>query len=285
MKTTQNYLLLALAFAAAPVSATPLFGIELAKFSVVAAGYATYGANATLSGEVGARSYVTAGAGGVSAADSSNTANVRLALDQLGAAQAALNNMGAGITLAPTMAGHTTLAAGVYSASALTTAAGTTLTLDGGGADNPLWVFNIPTYLVTGAGTQIEIINAGAHASVVWNTGGYTTLGASTTFLGSVLAAAYISQGAGTTFTCGTMFSGSYVAIAAGAAVTSTNCAATASWGGSVDGLGAGLDIVDGIAVAARQAAPVPVPAPGTPALMLLGLGLLGVSRALRTRR
>lgn len=155
-----------------------------------------------------------------------------------------------------------------------------------------MWVFNIPTYLVTGAATKIEIVNAGAHASVIWNTGGYTTLGANTTFLGSVLSSAYISQGDGTTFTCGTMFSASYVAIAAGAAVKSTDCAATATWAGSVDGLGAGLDIVNGVAVAATALpagagvpAATPVSAPGTPALVLFGLGLLVVSRKLRPRR
>lgn len=115
MKTKTSLALIALAFVLAPVSATPLFGIELAKFSVIAADYATYGAGAVVSGQVGAVTYVTAGAGGVSAGDSTATLNaeVTTALGQLGSAQAALNKMGAGTTLAPTMAGHTTLSAGV----------------------------------------------------------------------------------------------------------------------------------------------------------------------------
>ncbi|MBC7513951.1 MAG: DUF3494 domain-containing protein [Herminiimonas sp.] len=273
----------------APGFATPLVGVELARFSVLAGGYATYGAGANVSGEVGATSYITGGAGSNSAADRTNTVSVTGALGEMAAAQIALNNMGTGTVLGATMAGNQTLIPGVYSASALTTAAGTILTLDGGGADNPYWIFNIPTYLVTGASTKIDVVNAGANASVVWNTGGYFSMGAGTSFLGTVMSGAYITQGAGSKFQCGNLFAASYVAISAGSHVSSTNCHGNATWAGSESGLGAGLDIVDG-AVQARlalprlllvesagQAEPVPVPEPGTIAMLLLGLGLITV--------
>jgi hypothetical protein len=287
MKKTTYFLPLLFTFGAvAPVSATPLIGTELAKFSVLAGGYSTYGAGSVVGGEVGGVSYVTGEAGSSSAGDRTNTAGVRTALTELATAQQALNNMGAGTVLGTTMAGNQSLRAGVYSASALTLAAGTILTLDGGGADNPYWVFNIPTYLATGAMAKIEIINAGANASVVWNTGGYTTMGAATSFIGTVLTGAYISQGAGSEFGCGNLFAASYVSIGAESQVTSTNCLGKGSWEGSKFGMAAGLEIVDGVAQA-RMALPAAaeIPEPGTVAMLLLGLGLIGVASKAQLRQ
>ncbi|MGS0758104.1 ice-binding family protein, partial [Roseateles sp. GG27B] len=116
------------------------------------------------------------GAGAISGGDSVNTAAIATALGQLVTAKTALNAMATNTTLLPTIGGNVTLKPAVYGATALTFAANSVLTLDGGEASNPIWVFNIPTYLVTGANTEIKIINAGTDASVEWNTGGYTTL-------------------------------------------------------------------------------------------------------------
>lgn len=267
-----------------PVWDMPLIGSDLAQFSILAGGYATYGAGAVASGKVGALDYIVGGAGAASAGDDTNTTGVNNALLQLGAAQRALNFMQTTSILAPTVSGFIELAPGVYSASALTTAAGTTLHLDGGGLENPVWVFNIPTYLVTGASTSISIINAGANASVIWNTGGYVSMGASTSFLGTILSGAYISQGAGSDFSCGNLFASSYVSLSAGSQVTSTACKETDSWAGSLQGLGANLDIADGIAVAhiVIDDPTSAVPEPKTTFLIGLGFGLLGLFRMQR---
>lgn len=266
----------AAAAAAIPVTANAaaLLGTDLASFSILAGGYATYGASATVSGPIGAVSYVVGGAGSSSGGDIVNKPQVVAGLAQLASAQAALNAMPTTTTLAPTVSGNVTYTPGVYSAPALVTAAGSILTLDGGGASNPTWVFNIPTYLVTGAGTQIKIINSGTGASVLWNTGGYAALGASTMMLGTILSGAYISEGGGATMGCGNVYSQSYISVPAGSNVTSTNCLGTGSWAGSPKGLGMGLDIVGGVAVA--SAAPVvAVPEPQTYAMLMLGLGVV----------
>lgn len=255
-----------------------------------------------VSGKVGAITYVVGGAGSLSGGDSVNTATVATALSQIATAKSALNGMQTDTTLLPTLSGNVRLTPGVYGAAALTTAAGSVLNLDGGGAESPIWVFNIPTYLVTGANTEIKITNAGAGASVFWNTGGYTSLGASTNFLGTILAGTYISQGAGANLACGNTFAMSYISIPAGSDVKSSDCAGSGSWAGSVRGMGVGLDIVNGVAVAAIStlaakgmglgldsvngpavASVSAIPEPETYALLLAGLGVLAFKARRRT--
>lgn len=152
--------------------------------------------------------------------------------------QASLGKLAAGKTLAATVSGTVSLDAGVYSATALTTAAGTAIRLDGHGLANQLWVFNIDTYLVTGAGTTVDLINAGSGSSVIWNTGGYTTLGAETAFLGTIFANDYVTVAAhvsvkGPDTSCGGIFSASSnVTMGATATVGSEGCsgAGNAYW-------------------------------------------------------
>jgi len=265
-------LLGAFAFVPTHVWASSLLGPDLATFSVLSGSYVTYGADAVIGGRVGAATYITAGANATSGGDvANNPPEVQRALTQLATAQAALNNMGAGKVLLPTVSTDLTLAPGVYSASALTIAASTKVILDGGGTIDPTWVFNIDTYLVTGDSAEIRIVNAGTDASVVWNTGGYTTLGANTTFLGTILSKTYISQGAGAAVTCGAVYSNSYISIPAGGKSASTNCAPTDTWAGSVKGLASNLMINDqNVAETAS-----PVPEPHAYALLLAGFLVL----------
>jgi len=242
-------LLVAFCYYPSHALATPLIGTELASFSVLAGDYATYGADTVIKGNVGAVGYVTAGANattfnnysgaaityGAGASSSSTNAVdavtvgaganagivgsdisiMATAFTQFNAAKSALTNMGTGSVLGATMDGNIKLTPGVYSSSALTTAAGTVITLDGGGAANPYWVFNIDTYLVTGADTEVQFGTGVTNASVLWNTGSYTTLGAGTSLLGVVLSSGYISEGAGANILCGNAFSASYIGVGA----------------------------------------------------------------------
>lgn len=312
-------LLVALVYAPAEVLAAPLLGAELASFSALAGSYASYGANSTIKGNVGSIDAITAGASGtsfnnyagaaitlganakstssnagaaitigaeasggvVSAYDASSVDIVRAALLQFASAKSALTKMGQdaagnniGTVLSPTMAGNVLITPGVYSATALTTAASTVLTFDGGGAANPIWVFNIDTYLVTGASTLVQFAPGTTNGSVLWNLGGYMTLGAQTSLIGTVLSTAYISEGAGAGISCGNAFSLGYVVLGDSFSSSASNC------GGSLKGMGAGLDISEnGTAVPAAFAVAV-VPEPQTYAMLLAGLGLMaGVTR------
>ncbi|WP_295956177.1 ice-binding family protein [Rhodoferax sp.] len=106
------------------------------------------------------------------------------------------------------------------------------LTLDAQNMDNQTWIFNITDYLVTGASTSIQLINAGVGDSIFWNTGGYAALGATSTFEGSIFALTYISVGANTTVigvgrSCAGLYSAtSYVSSGDGSVIDSQGCSA-----------------------------------------------------------
>jgi len=244
--------------------------------NMLSGGAATVGANAYVAGTVEALGAVTLSASSTTHGAGTLSAlpmNVQSDAQQIGAAQAALKNMGQGTALGTTMTLDTTLYPGVFTAANLSTTAGITLTLDGQNRPNQSWVFNIDDYLVTGAAMKVVLINADASNSVIWNSGGYTSLGASGEFIGTVLAKDYVSVGAGTSVTgvgtaCGGIFSAtSYVSTGDGARIGGNGCR----------GIGSGFDIVDGTAV--RSIDISAVPEASTYAMLVAGLALLGLMR------
>lgn len=144
--------------------AVPLIGADLSNFSILAGDYITYGANNPVNGTIGAVNYITLGID--SDISHVNSVNVLSGLTDLLNAKSALNNMSQGIALDNTLSGNNTFTPGVYTASSLTTDALANITLDGQGQINPYWVFNIATYLSTGAGTQVKIKKAGSGGGV-----------------------------------------------------------------------------------------------------------------------
>lgn len=87
----------------------------------------------------------------------------------------------------------TTLTPGVYcySASLLITSV---LTLDAGGNPNAQWVFRMASStLTTGAGSSIVLFGDARATNVVWHVGSSATLGAGSTFVGTIIAVASIS--------------------------------------------------------------------------------------------
>lgn len=213
---------------------------------VLAGGAASVGANATVGEYVSAVGAISVSASGsvplkltlslspVVPANLTAAINARVVADtaQIKTAQRALNALGTGMKLAATMVTNTTLMAGVYSAPSLSTTAGTTLTLDGQNKANQVWVFNIANILATGASTKIELVNEGIGSSVIWNTGGYASLGASSELVGTILSQDYISVGAsavvtGTGTSCGQLLSRSYVSMGDSAVVGGSGCGIT----------------------------------------------------------
>jgi predicted acyltransferase (DUF342 family) len=102
---------------------------------------------------------------------------------------------------------------GVYHASALATTAGITLTFKGSSSREPEeWIINVDNYISFGANLKIKLDeNVALGSSIVFNSGTYTTIGANSNVIGTIIAGTYITTGEKTTITgigsnCGGMF-------------------------------------------------------------------------------
>jgi hypothetical protein len=96
--------------------------------------------------------------------------------------------------------GGKTLTAGVYcfSGSALLTG---TLTLNGLGNPNPVFIFKIVGTLTTANGSSVVLVNGGSTCNVFWQVGGSAMLGTTTAFAGNILAMSNITMTSGASLT------------------------------------------------------------------------------------
>ncbi len=120
-----------------------------------------------------------------------------LALSSASAAYAdAVSRSSARVAVAGDIGGQT-FTAGLYtSTSSLAISAGD-ITLDAKGDPNAIFIFQMATTLSTGAGRQIVLAGGAQGFNVFWQVGTTATLGANSTFVGSILADQSITLGAG----------------------------------------------------------------------------------------
>ena len=86
-----------------------------------------------------------------------------------------------------------TLAPGVYCFPSTTADLTTgTLTLDGGGDSNAVWVFQVGTGITTGT-ASVAMVNGGQQRNVFWQVGTAATIGTDTAFKGNILAGSAIT--------------------------------------------------------------------------------------------
>lgn len=100
-------------------------------------------------------------------------------------------NAAAGQVVTQTVAtelGSTTLGPGVYDSAAGTFGITGTLTLDGGGNPNAVFIFKAASTLITAASSNVVLVNGAQACNVFWVVGSSATLGASSNLLGNVLA-------------------------------------------------------------------------------------------------
>jgi hypothetical protein len=96
--------------------------------------------------------------------------------------------IGAGQTLTP----------GVYKASSSLDVGGS-LTLDGGGDPNAVFIFQAPSTLITDSASSVILTNGAQACNVFWQVGSSATLGTNSAFAGTILALTSISVDTGDT--------------------------------------------------------------------------------------
>ena len=91
-------------------------------------------------------------------------------------------------TIAGDLAGLT-LAPGIWkSSSTLMIGVGGTVTLDGGGDPNAVWIFQISSALTTGSGSKVVLAGSASAHNVFWTVGSGATLGTTSIFNGTILS-------------------------------------------------------------------------------------------------
>ena len=95
--------------------------------------------------------------------------------------------------------GGTTLTAGVYDSAAGTFGVTGTLTLDGEGDPDAVFVFQMASTLTTASASSVELIGAADLCNVYWQVGSSATLGTDSSLLGTVMADQSISLTTGAT--------------------------------------------------------------------------------------
>ena len=108
-------------------------------------------------------------------------------------------NAAAGLTPTGTFSGDqigATFDAGTYYTPAAFALTGT-MTLDGQGNPNAVFIFQVNAALNTAAGTTISLINGAQASNVFWQVNGAVTTGATSSFTGTIMAAGAITLGAG----------------------------------------------------------------------------------------
>jgi len=93
-----------------------------------------------------------------------------------------------------------------------------TLTLDGGGDSNSVWVFQTASTLNTATATSIILKNGAQSKNVFWVIGSSATLGSSSFFVGQINAAVSITVGTNAQID-GRIFAGAAVTFAGGASI------------------------------------------------------------------
>jgi hypothetical protein len=106
----------------------------------------------------------------------------------------AYNNLAGRTAPAPTILtgsapdiGGQTLAPGIYKSNTSLAITGT-VTLDGGGDPNAVWIFQIATTLTTSGNSKVVLAGGAAAHNIFWQVGSSATLGTGSTLNGSILA-------------------------------------------------------------------------------------------------
>jgi hypothetical protein len=173
------------------------------SFAVLAGSAVTNTGNSVISGDLGVSPglvppFVTGFPPGLVNNGTQHVADPVAAQAQLALTTAYLNAAGrTPATAVPVELGGRTLKPGVYSGGALGLTGA--LTLDAGGDPSAVFIFKAASSLITGPGSRVNLINGASSCNVFWQVTSSATIGAGSTFRGTVMALTSISLNAGAT--------------------------------------------------------------------------------------
>ncbi|MEK7109283.1 MAG: ice-binding family protein [Patescibacteria group bacterium] len=101
-----------------------------------------------------------------------------------------------GVTTISGDLGGQTLAPGLYKSSSALGLTGT-VTLDGQGSPDAVFIFQISSALTTASASRVALINGAQACNVFWQIGSSATLGTNSTFVGNILALSSITVNTG----------------------------------------------------------------------------------------
>ncbi|MEK6225314.1 MAG: ice-binding family protein [Chloroflexota bacterium] len=110
-----------------------------------------------------------------------------------------LDAAGRPVTANHSALGGLTLVGGVYNANGATLGLTGTLTLNGQGDPNSVWIFQATSDLVTASTSSVVFINGGSPCNVFWQVTSSATLGSGSHFVGTILALDSITLANGVT--------------------------------------------------------------------------------------
>ncbi|WIX82799.1 ice-binding family protein [Amycolatopsis carbonis] len=90
-----------------------------------------------------------------------------------------------------------TLTGGVYNSTGPLSLSGT-LTLDGQGDPNTVWIFQVASTLITASASDVNLVNGAQACHVYWQVGSSATLGTTSNFVGTIMALTSITVTTGT---------------------------------------------------------------------------------------
>lgn len=200
-----------------------------ARFAVLAGGGITDTGPSIISGDVGSHPLPAISP----RLDQVASGSVYRAGAKPGQAQRDLANAFASVAALPrddtvSFADDRTLPPGVYAVADAKLGLAGSLTLDGRGAPDSVWIFVVANDLVTASGNTITLVNGARACNVFWRVGGSATLAPGSTFAGSILAMTSVSVGRGAAIE-GRLLARAAAVSLGGASITVPVCAPDAA--------------------------------------------------------
>jgi hypothetical protein len=120
---------------------------------------------------------------------------------------------------------------GVYTASSSLLLSSGSVTLNAEGDPNAVFIFQIPTTLITGSNTTVSLVGGAQACNVFWQVGSSATLGSGTHFVGTIMAAESITANTAATIH-GRLLAQTAAVTLEDNTITTSNCASSASGSG-----------------------------------------------------